>query len=186
VNNNPSDEVLIRASQRGDRAAFEQLVRRSARLVYVRLYVATGRNGSAEDLTQETFLSAWRSIGQLSEPARFRAWLLTIASSVAADALRKNARLKRVGATAETEVLNDVADHSTGPAVAAEQREEIERAVAALRALPEPYQLPLMLRYAGGADYQTMSRELGLSNGSLRGLLGRGMAMLRQRMKEHR
>jgi DNA-directed RNA polymerase specialized sigma24 family protein len=53
-----------------------------------------------------------------------------------------------------------------------------------LRSLPEEYRLPLTLRYIGGADYETIGRELGLSNGSLRGLLHRGMEKLRAGMKQ--
>ena len=46
--------------------------------------------------------------------------------------------------------------------------------------LPEEYRLPLWLRYFGGADYETIQAQLGLTNGSLRGLLHRGLKMLRE------
>ena len=52
----------------------------------------------------------------------------------------------------------------------------------ALRGMPEEYSLPITLRYIAGADYDTIGRQLGLSNGSLRGLLNRGMAKLREAM----
>jgi RNA polymerase sigma-70 factor, ECF subfamily len=51
-----------------------------------------------------------------------------------------------------------------------------------LRSLPDEYRLPLTLRYITGADYETISTQLGLSNGSLRGLLHRGLKILRERM----
>ena len=51
-----------------------------------------------------------------------------------------------------------------------------------LRSLPDDYRLPLTMRYIGGADYETIGKQLGLSNGSLRGLLNRGMSKLRQKM----
>src|SRR4051794_22784215 len=91
----PSDERLVLRSQGGDRAAFEQLVRRTARLVYARQYLETRDPHAAEDLTQETFLLAWRSIGQLHEPAGVRAWLLSVARSAAADAYRRGTRPQR-------------------------------------------------------------------------------------------
>jgi DNA-directed RNA polymerase specialized sigma24 family protein len=50
--------------------------------------------------------------------------------------------------------------------------------------MPEEYRIPLMLRYLGGADYDTIARQLALSNGSLRGLLQRGMKMLREQVRE--
>ena len=52
-----------------------------------------------------------------------------------------------------------------------------------LRRLPEEYSVPITLRYIAGADYDTISRQLGLSNGSLRGLLNRGMNRLREMMQ---
>src|SRR5689334_12026605 len=55
-----SDEALVIRSRGGDRAAFEELVRRTARLVYARAYLETGDVHRAEDLVQETFLIAWR------------------------------------------------------------------------------------------------------------------------------
>ena len=51
-----------------------------------------------------------------------------------------------------------------------------------LRSLPEEHRLPLTLRYIAGADYETISTQLGLTNGSLRGLLHRGLKMLRERL----
>jgi RNA polymerase sigma factor (sigma-70 family) len=62
---------------------------------------------------------------------------------------------------------------------AAQRNEDRERVLSVLRSLPVEYREPLMLRYIGGVDYDTIGRQLGISNGSLRGMLSRGMAMLR-------
>jgi RNA polymerase sigma-70 factor (ECF subfamily) len=180
------DEVLVVRSQAGDRAAFEELVRRTARLVYSRQYLETRDGHRAEDLAQETFLVAWRSIAQVQDPKGFRTWLLTIARSVAADAHRRDGRKKRGGAAAvarRSEEHPDPADPSPGPPESAERDESRRRVTAALKALPEEYSLPLTLRYIGGADYESIGRQLGLSNGSLRGLLSRGLARLRENLK---
>ena len=184
------DELLVRRSQAGDRAAFEQLVRGTARLVYARVYLDTADRHRAEDLVQETFLTAWRRIGQVAEPAGFRTWLLAVARSVTTDAHRRDTRKKRAGpradgrrdregADAAAAAAERVADDAPDPAEAAERREAQERMLRVLRELPEEYSQPLTLRYLAGADYDTIGRQLGLSNGSLRGLLNRGMAKLR-------
>src|SRR5713101_9080933 len=89
------EEALVRRAQSGDRAAFEELVRRTSRLVFARLYLETGNTHQAEDLLQETLLTAYRSFGQLTEPAKFRAWLLRIAQNQAIDAARREQRHKR-------------------------------------------------------------------------------------------
>jgi DNA-directed RNA polymerase specialized sigma24 family protein len=54
--------------------------------------------------------------------------------------------------------------------------------LAVLRSLPEEYRLPLTLRYLTGADYETIQMQMGVTNGSLRGLLHRGLKLLQERL----
>ena len=176
-----ADEALVLRSRGGDREAFEELVRRTSRAVFARVYLETGDAGWAEDLVQETFLTAWRSIKSLNNPQAFRAWLISIAHTALLQAVRRESREKSRGSD---EQLAALADGRPGPAESVELRDHREAVLAALRAMPAEYRLPLTMRYLGGADYQTIGRELALSNGSLRGLLNRGMAMLRAQMKE--
>jgi RNA polymerase sigma-70 factor (ECF subfamily) len=177
------DRALVAASRRGDRQAFEELVRRTARLVYARAYLETGDVHRAEDLVQETFLTAWRKIAQLERDDGFRPWLMSILHSAVIDAARRDNRKKRKrGERADGEAMLRLADESPRPDESAETREERQRALSVLRSLPGEYQQVLMLRYLAGADYETIARQLALSNGSLRGLLSRGMAMLRKQM----
>lgn len=176
---------LVARSRAGDRAAFEEIVRRTARLVYARQYLETGDRHRAEDLAQETFFRAWRGIGQLGDAASLRPWLLTVARSVAADAFRRESRRKRgAGRLSSLEAAAGAADPAPNPEESAERNERRRRVTSALKSLPDEYSLPLTLRYVGGADYDTIGRQLGLSNGSLRGLLSRGMAKLREYLKD--
>ena len=73
---------------------------------------------------------------------------------------------------------------SVGPDEQAEQAELRQQVLAVLRSMPEEYRLPLTLRYLVGADYETIQMQMGLSNGSLRGLLHRGMTKLRAEMQK--
>jgi RNA polymerase sigma-70 factor (ECF subfamily) len=178
------DAFLVTRSQKGDRAAFEELVRRTARIVFTRVFTETGDVHRTEDLVQETFLNAWRSIGQVTEPAGFRSWLFHVAHSAVVDARRRDSRKKRTAAATTTRTgdhatLETVEARSDRPDDAASLHEERQRVLSVLRSLPAEYREPLMLRYIGGADYETIGRQLGISNGSLRGMLSRGMAMLR-------
>jgi RNA polymerase sigma factor (sigma-70 family) len=175
-----ADEALVNRSRGGDRQAFEELIRRTGKLVFARLYLETGNTHEAEDLTQETFLAAFRKIGQLSDAKTFSAWLLSIAHSVLIDASRRRSRLKR---RLPTWGGSNQADASPTPLQSAQRNDECQQVLSVLRSLPQEYQQPLMLRYLSGADYETIGRELGLSNGSLRGLLHRGLAMLREELK---
>src|SRR3989442_8237484 len=90
-----SDEALIRGAQNGDRAAFEEMVRRTSRLVFARLYLETGDAHRAEDLLQEALLRAYRALSELRQPEQFRTWLLSIAQNVLTDSARHEARQKR-------------------------------------------------------------------------------------------
>jgi RNA polymerase sigma-70 factor (ECF subfamily) len=176
-----SDDELVRQARGGNRTAFEELVRRTSRLVYARLVLDTGDVHRAEDLLQDTMLAAYRSLGQLVETKQFRSWLLTIAQNVAIDAARRNARRNR-SALQESAPLHSVPDQQPTPDAEAQREEQRQRVLEALRGLPEEYRLPLTLRYLMLADYATIGAQLGLSNGSLRGLLHRGLKMLREKL----
>ena len=171
-----SEASLVQRAQRGERAAFDELVRRTSRLVFARLHLETGDVHLAEDLLQETLLTAFKSLGQLTEPDKFRPWLLRIAVNTSANAVRHSRRQKR------SPPRHAGATHGSTPAPTQrlEDDERRQQVLEMLRSLPEEYRLPLWLRYFGGADYETIQEQLGLTNGSLRGLLYRGLKMLRE------
>jgi RNA polymerase sigma-70 factor (ECF subfamily) len=179
-----SEDLLVERSRQGDREAFEELVRGTARLVFARAYLEAGNVHRAEDLAQETFLLAWRSIGQVKETAKFRPWLLSILHRVVVDAARREGRKKRSWPARDAVAMERAADGAQGPEQNVEREEQRRNALAALRGLPEEYRQVLMLRYLAGADYETIGKQLAISNGSLRGLLNRGLAMLRSRLNE--
>ena len=177
--------ALIERAQDGDRAAFEELVRRTSGMLFARLYLETGDSHRTEDLLQETLLVAFRSLHSLADRSRFRPWLLTIAQNVAIDAARHDQRKKRSAPHAGPQALDGVAGTIPGPQEQAERDEMRDQVLTILRSLPEDYRLPLTLRYIGGADYDTIALQLGLSNGSLRGLLHRGLQLLRGKLEQN-
>lgn len=180
-----SEIALVRKARDGDRAAFEELVRRTSRLVFARLYLETGDRQRSEDLLQETLLTAFRRLRWLEDAKNFRSWLLTIAQNLAFDAARHDLRKKRAAPGRENPAaLANVPGKSPGPEQEVEQEETRAQVLAVLRSLPEEYRLPLTLRYIGGADYESICMQLGLTNGSLRGLLHRGMKLLRVELQQ--
>src|SRR5262245_64898073 len=78
------DSQLWQRSGEGDREAFGRIVERYQSLICSLAYSACGNLGASEDLAQETFLAAWRKLGELREPARLRAWLCGIVRNLAA------------------------------------------------------------------------------------------------------
>jgi RNA polymerase sigma-70 factor (ECF subfamily) len=175
-----ADEALAQRSRRGDREAFEELVRRTSRGLFAKIYLETGNAHKAEDIAQETYLLAWRSIRTLVDPKAFRGWLFSIGHRVLLQSVRKEGRN---GGRNEKSDFSSLVDVRPGPCDAAGTREKRETILALLRSMPKEYRLPLTMRYLGGADYETIGKELAISNGSLRGLLSRGMALLREQMK---
>jgi RNA polymerase sigma-70 factor (ECF subfamily) len=177
-----NEEGLVRRARDGDREAFEELVRRTSRMVYAKLYLDTGDAHSTEDLVQETYLRAFRSLHQLTDPRGFRAWLMTIGKSTLVDSVRRAGALRRSAPPrAGRDALEGAAAPKGEDAGRAETREKVR---AILQSLPEEYRLPLTLRYIDGADYESIQMQLGLSPGSLRGLLYRGLQLLRRAVKQ--
>src|SRR5881227_2591375 len=125
-----AEAALVRSARRGDRAAFEELVRRTSRLAFARLYLETGDAHRAEDLLQETLLLAYRSLGQLTDPAGFRPWLLTIAQNVLVGAARREARLKRTAPPRSATPLAAVPANAPPPEEQAQRAELRERVLA--------------------------------------------------------
>ena len=176
------DEALVRRARDGSREAFEELVRCTTRMVYAKLYLETGDPHLAEDLVQETFLRAFRSIGHLTDPKGFRAWLMTIGQSVLIDSYRRAGAVRRSPPPrASQQALENTPAPAADNVGLADTREKVR---LILQSLPEEYRLPLTLRYIDGADYDTIQMQLGLSAGSLRGILYRGMQLLRRSVKQ--
>ncbi len=177
-----SDAALVVRARKGDRTAFETLVRRTTRLLYARFYIDTGCPHRTEDLIQETFLLAYRSLHQLTDPAGFRAWLLALSRNVFIDDVRKSLRLKRLAPSLADVPLNGIAGSDLPPDEAAEREEERERVLAALRTLPEEYRLPIALRYLVGDDSNAIAEHLGVSPSAARSMIYRGLKVLRGRL----
>lgn len=176
------EEALVRRARDGNREAFEELVRRTSRMVYAKLYLETGDPHSAEDLVQETYLRAFRAVGQISDPGGFRAWLMTIGQSVLIDSFRRaGAQRRSPPPRASQEALENAPAPANDDAIHADTREKVR---VILQSLPEEYRLPLTLRYIDGADYESIQMQLGLTPGSLRGILYRGLQLLRRAVKQ--
>ena len=163
-----ADEVgLVMAARHGDRDAFGQLYRRYGRMVHGVLLARMPRD-EVDDLVQEVFLKAMRQLGSLREPEAFGGWLATMARNAAADARRR-------GRPTE-ELPDDVAAPDPGLA-------EAEAVLRLIRALPEAYREPLVLRLVEGMTGPEIAQRTGLTPGSVRVNLHRGYTLLRERLR---
>lgn len=130
------------------------------------------------DLLQDVFLQALRSIDALEEPERLGPWLLAIARNRARDHLRSASHETTKRATD----VEGSALASAAPPDAGEDAEESERVLATIRALPESYRETLVLRLVEGLSGPEISARTGLTHGSVRVNLTRGMKLLRERL----
>lgn len=159
--------VLVAAARDGDGDAFDEVYRRTARGVHG-LLLARVPPREADDLVQEVFLTAWRRLDALREPAAFLGWIAAIARNAAADWHRAPAR--------RTE--GDAPDDAQ-PAPAASLSVEGLAALAAVEKLPDAYRETLLLRLVEGLSGPEIAQVTGLTPDSVRVNLSRGMKRLR-------
>lgn len=140
----------------------------------------------AEDVAQDSFVRAFRSLDRLKEPTAFLGWLLRIANNTATDYLRSRK---------STTSLDALGDSVTGAAVGRpavtqpvfqediERSEEIERILSALSTLPDRYREVITLKYLLGMDGETMARHLGEPAGTVRNRAFRALEKLRENLR---
>jgi RNA polymerase sigma-70 factor (ECF subfamily) len=162
---------LARRARAGDRAAFALLYEEYATTVHG-LLLASVPAAEARDLVQDVFLLALRAIGRLEDPALFGPWLCAIAKNRARDA-HKRRRDERGDLALEL-----VADEHAGERLDLEARE----ALACVRELPESYRETLLLRLVEGLSGPEIAQRTGLTHGSVRVNLHRGMKLLKERL----
>ena len=168
----PVDAPLVAAARQGDRAAFGALYRRHARLVQAVLLARVAPD-SVADLVHDVFLLAMDRLQGLRDDAAFAPWIATIARRRAADWRRR-----RRDAVALEESLPELATSAGDP----EGTFDARAAVAAIRSLPEAYRETLMLRFVAGLNGPEIAARTGLTHGSVRVNLHRGVEMLRKKL----
>jgi RNA polymerase sigma-70 factor, ECF subfamily len=177
VTESREEDALVRAARDGDRAAFGQLYDRYARMVHGILLVRVPPR-EVDDLVQEVFLSALRQLGSLRDLSRFGAWLGTITRNRANDYFRKAIPHEKV-----TEPVSEAQAETRTTSNASEQ--EAAAILAMVRGLPESYREPLILRLVEGMTGPEIAARTGLTHGSVRVNLCRGMQLLREKLAEN-
>jgi RNA polymerase sigma-70 factor, ECF subfamily len=161
-------------------AEFSDLYRAHVRDVYSYAYYRVGDHHDAEDLTEQTFLQAYRHFERAqreSEGRPLRPWLIRIAHNLAANLYRDRARKP---ATPIDETTTLVALHTTEQLV--EGRDELSRVLEGVRQLPDDRREALIMRFALGMDNREIARALGRSDGATKVLIHRAIKQLEERV----
>ena len=171
----PNEREIYRAAIHGDRDAFEMIIRSHSRTLFAVAYGILQNREEAEDTVQDALVKAWKSRWRVRDPGKFPAWLAMIARHRARDIFRKRRTVPLPNEP--TEFLPIETNRSAGDELLDQQVH------SALAALPEIHRSALMLRYFEEMDYATIENTLGLTNGALRGILGRALTSMRKQLK---
>jgi RNA polymerase sigma-70 factor, ECF subfamily len=169
------DGALVRAAQQGDRAAFGTLYSRYARMVHGILLCRVPRS-AVDDLVQDVFLQALPRLVSLRDISRFPGWLAAIARNRAMDFHRQSHphdefNEESPGADSNPHPPNRPTPHTNM---------EAQAVLNAILRLPEAYREPLILRLLEGMTGPEIAARTGLTHGSVRVNLHRGMQQLRE------
>jgi RNA polymerase sigma-70 factor (ECF subfamily) len=189
------ERELVRRCRAGSESAYAELVRNHRPRLYLLAYRLIGDRETAEDVVQETFLAAFRSIEKVDPRPSLSPWLNTIVLRTAGRAASR-AR-SRPGSSLDQDAQGAPGDSAVGqgfgeglidvdpggdPHAAAEAAELRHELAAALVALPFKYRAAVVLRHVMGLDYAEAARELDLPLNTFKSHLLRGTRLLREAM----
>jgi RNA polymerase sigma-70 factor (ECF subfamily) len=167
-----SEREQYRAAIHGDREAFEMIIRTHSRTLFAIAYGILQSREEAEDVVQDSLVKAWKRRWRVRNPEKFPAWLATVTRHKAHDVFRK-----RRTVPLSVQLTESIEPERTNTS-ALDQRLH-----SALAALPELHRAALILRYFEEMDYRTIENSLGLTNGALRGILGRALTSMRKQLR---
>jgi RNA polymerase sigma-70 factor, ECF subfamily len=163
---------------------FSELYRAHLRDVYSYSYYRVGNHHDAEDLTEQTFLQAYRHFERAlreSDGRPLRPWLIRIAHNLAANFYRDRSRRPET-AIEDAAVIS--APHTTEGL--AEGREELRDILEGVSELPDDRREALIMRFALGMDNREIARALGRTDGATKVLIHRAIRQLEERVTERR
>lgn len=178
----PHDDAgAIERARAGDGRAFEQLARELEVPLYRHVLRVVGTPAEAEDVVQDAFISAWRSIGSF-QGGSFRAWVFRIATNRAIDTIR--ARRRRGEVPLEPPEDQDVewaepVAPGPDPEELASRREDLAAVEEALTTLPPEQRAALVLRDIEGFSYEEIAQMTAVEIGTVKSRIHRGRVAVR-------
>lgn len=176
-----NDAELVHESLAGNRDAFGQIVARYQSLICSLAYSATGSLSRSEDLSQDTFVTAWKQLPGLREPAQLRSWLCGIARNLISNAQR-HAVHEPVQIAEPLDPTHEAAARELSPSEQAISREEEVILWRSLENIPETYREPLVLFYREHQSVGKVAQALELSEDAVKQRLSRGRVLLQEQV----
>src|SRR5213080_1058299 len=178
-----SDVELVELVLTGEQDAFEVLVERYKDAVQNLAYRMLSNVTEAEDVTQEVFVRAYTQLATYKPAHKFSTWLLSIASHLAIDQLRRRRFLALP--LEDVPFLEWMADLGTGPEQSALQGEQQDEIQTYLQRLPSKYRAVIVLRYWYDLSYEEIAQALKLTPALVKARLHRARELLARYMKDN-
>ncbi len=175
----PSIAKTIEQARSGDTGAFARIVRQFQSLVSGVLFSATGDFHQSEDLTQETFLIAWKKLDELRDADNLAAWLSTIARNLAHRSHRN-----KVVRTAHASLEQELKSPEPGPDAELFRREQSEFVWSALREIDEKYRETLVLYYRSGKSVREIAAAMDSTEDAVNQRLVRARKSLKVKLEQ--
>ncbi len=175
------DVTLVRRVLAGDQEAFANIVEKYKDPVFNVAYRMLGNATEAEDVAQEAFVRAYTQLHTYKDSHRFSTWLLSIASHLSIDQLRRRRFLALPLENAP--FLEWIADIGAGPEQVALQGEAYDEMQTILNTLPAKYRMVLLLRYWYDFSYEEIARSLNLTPALVKARLHRARELVARTLK---
>lgn len=175
------DAYLVARAQEGYLDAFDLLVERHSAMVYRVALRMLGNHADAQDLAQDSLVTAWRSLDRFRGDSQFSTWLYRITTRRALN------RLTRGRVHQSLDLLDDIPTHSAwgDPQLSAERKANVDAVTAAVAALPLPQRTAVVLHHFEGLPYEEVAKVTGSSVASVRSHLFRGRRSLAAALAEY-
>src|SRR5437588_5880946 len=165
------DRSLVRAAQKGDMAAFEELVARHRDKIYARAYSMMRNEEEAIDLSQEAWVKGWQRLKQFQGEAKFGTWMTRIVINLCLDQLRKQKRQRTESIEAMDEESGGVERHmpviTVNPTAGLERGELRQRIDRALGQLSHEHRTVMVLHEFEEMEYKMIAKTMGCSIGTV-------------------
>ncbi len=177
-----TDEELVACCRKGQKQAFEILVKRYEKQIFSLAFRLGGDYDEARDLAQESFLRIYQELPRYDEKRKFFPWMYRVAHNTCLNTLNRRPK-NRVFFEDVGEPPAALQDSADSPEVSYERQETAELVRQALQQMPDQFRIPLMLKYMEGLSYQEISQRMDLPVSTIETRLHRGRKLLQKRLQ---
>ena len=184
-NEKSEDRMLITHAKEGDTEAFESLVKKYQRNIYLLCHRMTGAHQAADDLSQDTFIKAFFSLNTFKDGMNFFTWIRKIAVNTSLNFLRIRKREKPLGDNDAYVTSNPYSSSQDSPPEQLQKNRMQEKFKTALKSLPSDQKTIFILRVYEDLSYKDISELLNIPQGTVMSRLSRARRKLQRELADY-